>query len=506
MDTLHGLLLGFSGALMPNNLFACFLGVTWGTLIGVLPGIGFIGGIVLLLPLTYQMEITGAMVMMAGIFYGAMYGGAITSILINLPGDPPSVVSCLEGYPLARKGRAGPALAMQAIASFVGGTASVIALSLIAPPLVSVSLRFGPPEFFALMFFGLSMVAYLSGQSVLKGLMMTVFGLMLGTVGIDIITGTHRFYFGQHELLGGIDLVPVAIGLFGIGEILITLESKQKREVIQPNLFDLRALMPSREEFRRAAPAVLRGSIIGFFVGILPGAAATVSTFMAYAVEKRVSKHPELFGTGEIEGLAAPEAANNAATGGAMVPLLALGMPYSPVTALMLNAMVAQGIQPSPLLMHNQPDFFWTVVASMYVGNIMLLVLNLPLVGVWAGLLKVPLHYFFPVILLLCITGVYSSNYNLLDLQIMILFGIIGYFMKKSDYPGAPLLLGLVLGPMFENALGQSMIISSGDPSILISRPISGTIIMIALFLLIWPGIRWIMEKRKSAEIPEKQN
>lgn len=505
MDITQGLLMGLSGALTPNNLLACFLGVLWGTLVGVLPGIGPVGGLVLLLPLTYQMDVTAGMVMMAGIYYGAMYGGSTTSILANIPGEVASVVTCLDGYQMGRKGRAGPALAIAAIASFIAGTVAVIGLTLVAPPLVSVSLSFGPPEYFALMFLGLSMVSYLSGRSIIKGLMMAFFGLMIGSVGVDIITGTFRYTFGNAHLASGIDLVPVAIGIFGVGEVLTCIEGQMKQDVLQPNLFDFRKLMPSREDFRLAIPAMLRGSVLGFFIGILPGAAAVVSSFISYAVEKRLSKHPEKFGTGVIEGVAGPEAANNSATGGAMIPLLALGVPYNVVTALMLNAMIVHGMHPSPLLMHQQPQFFWTVVTSMYVGNAMLLVLNLPLVGLWASLLKIPYQYFFPIILLFCITGVYAVNYSIVDLQIMLVFGVLGYLMRKTDYPGAPVLLGLVLGPLFENALGQSMIISSGNPAIFITRPISGTIIAIALVLLIFPAIRWLMGERGPAFIPRGQ-
>ncbi len=505
MDILQGLLTGFAGALTSNNLLACFLGVLWGTLVGVLPGIGPVGGLVLLLPLTYQLDVTTGMVMMAGIYYGTMYGGSTTSILANIPGEVATVVTCLDGHQMALKGRAGPALAIAAVASFVAGTVAVIGLTLIAPPLVSVSLSFGPPEFFALMFLGLSMVSYLSGNSIVRGLMMAVFGLMLGTVGVDIITGTYRYTFGNAHLMSGIDLVPVAIGIFGVGEVLASLEGNVKQDLIQPNLFDFRRMMPTGNDWRRATPAMLRGSFLGFFIGILPGAAAVVSSFMSYALEKRLSKHPEQFGTGAIEGVAGPEAANNSATGGAMIPLLALGVPYNVVTALMLNAMIVHGMHPSPLLMSKQPEFFWTVVASMYVGNAMLLVLNLPLVGLWASLLRIPYQYFFPVILLLCLTGVYAVNYRLIDLQLMLGFGVLGYLMRKADFPGAPILLGLVLGPLFENALGQSMIISSGNPMIFATRPISATIMSIGIILLIFPALRWLMGKRGPAVIPRGQ-
>lgn len=505
MDVFNGLLIGFQGALSWGNLLACFLGVLWGTLIGVLPGIGPVGGLVLLLPLTYQMDITTAMVMMAGIYYGCQYGGSTTSILANIPGEATAVVTCLDGYKMALKGRAGPALAIAAIGSFIAGTIGVIGVTFIAPPMVSVSLSFGPPEFFALIFLGLSMVSYLSGKSVVKGLITAVIGMMLGTVGPHITTGVYRYNFGNLELVSGISLIPIAVGLFGVGEVLTSLEGDVKRNVLQPNLWDFKKLMPSKRDLRDSAMPVLRGGILGFFMGILPGAAAIVSTFMSYAMEKRLSKHPEKFGTGVIEGVAGPEAANNAATAGAMIPLLTLGIPYNVITALMLNAMIAQGLQPSPLLMVNQPNFFWTLVASMYVGNAMLLVLNLPLVGLWANVLRTPFQYLFPLILLFCVSGVWASDYKILDLQLMVVFGLLGYLMRKVDFPGAPLLLGLILGPIFENALGQSLIISNGSWGIFTSRPISATVLAIAMVLLLLPLVRWVFGRKEVDFIPKGQ-
>ncbi len=505
MDSFAGVMLGFQGALNPANLIACFLGVLWGTLIGVLPGIGPVGGMVLLLPLTYQMDITTAMVMMAGIYYGCQYGGSTTSVLANIPGEATSVVTCLDGYQMAQKGRAGAALAIAAIGSFAAGTLGVIGVTFLAPPLINVALSFGPPEFFALMALGLSMVAYLSGRSVAKGLMMVALGLMIATIGMHNTTGVYRYTFGMLELTMGMAMIPVAVGFFGVGEVLTSLEGGVSRKVLTPNLWDYKKLLPSKQEFGDSWAPIGRGAVLGFFMGILPGAAAIVATFMSYALEKKLSKTPEKFGTGFIAGVAGPEAANNSATAGAMIPLLTLGIPFNVITALMLNAMIAQGLQPSPLLMIKNPQFFWTVVASIYVGNAMLLVLNLPLVGLWASILKTPFQYLFPLILLFCVSGVWASDYKMIDMQLMVLFGILGYLLRKVDFPGAPLLLGLVLGPMFENSLGQSMILSNGSWAIFFQRPISAVVLTIALFLLFSPLVSYLLGRREAGFIPKGQ-
>ncbi len=505
MDPIQGIALGLQGALTPDHLLVAFLGCFWGTLIGVLPGIGPVGGLVLFLPLTYHMDPAAGILMMAAVYYGCQYGGSTTSILANIPGEATSVVTCLDGYKMGRQGRAGPALSIAAIGSFIAGTLGVVGVSFLAPALVTASLSFGPPEFFALMFLGLSMVSYLSGKSLAKGLLCALFGLMIASVGPHITTGTYRFTFGSLDLVGGISMVPIAVGVFGIGEVLSALEGDIKQSVLDVKLWQFWKLMPTRQDWRDSWAPILRGGVLGFFLGLLPGAAAIVATFMAYAVEKRVSKTPEKFGTGYIAGVAAPEAANNSATAGAMIPLLALGIPYNVITALMLNAMIAQGLNPSPLLMVKQPEFFWTVVASMYVGNLILLIMNLPLVGFWAAILKIPSQYLFPLILLFCISGVYANDYRVFELSLMVVFGVIGYLMRKVDFPGAPLLLGIVLGPMFENAMGQSLIISNGNWAIFVTRPISATIIGFSLLLLIWPILSALFKTGGREFLPKGQ-
>ena len=421
--------------------------------------------------------------MLAGIYYGAMYGGSTTSILVNIPGEAASVVTCLDGYQMARQGRAGPALGISAFGSFIGGTLSVLGLMILAPPLAKFAIQFGPPEYFALIFCGLSILIYLAKGSVLKAIAMALIGLFLGTIGSDFITGQLRFTFGNLTLMDGIGLVPVVMGLFGIAEVLENLEQTLQRDVFMTSYS---GLLPNRKDWKVSIGPISRGSILGFFLGILPGGGAVISSFASYAVEKRLSKHPELFGKGAIEGVAAPETANNAATGGAFIPLLTLGIPCNAVMALVLGALLIHGIQPGPLLMKQNPDLFWGVVASMYIGNAMLLILNLPLIGLWVKLLKVPYSILFPLILLFCIIGSYSLNNNYEEVIIMILFGVFGYLMRKFDYEAAPLVFALVLSPLIENALRQSLLMSHGSFIIFFIRPISlfFMIIGIALFLL----------------------
>lgn len=481
------LLTGFLVALTPENLVFALLGVTLGTLIGVLPGIGPSGAIAILLPFTMGMNATSAIILLAAIYYGGMYGGSTTSILVNVPGEVASIVTTFDGYQMARQGRAGPALAIAAIGSFVAGTFSVILLTLVATPIAMAALDFGPPEYFALALLGVFAAACLAGKSLLKGLSMVLVGLMLGTVGIDIITGGTRFTFGLIELYGGLEVVPILLGLFGVAEIMCTIESTQKVEVVQSK-FGLRDLWPRRCDLRDSAGPILRGSGLGFLVGLLPGAGAMVSSFLSYVLEKRLSKHPERFGTGAIEGVAGPEAANNAATGGAMIPLMVLGVPYSVITAMMLGALIMHGLQPSPMLMSREPEFFWGVVASMYIGNVMCLILNLPLVGIWARLLLVPYSRLCGLILLCSVVGVYSLNLRSFELWIMLASGLIGYAMRKAEYPAAPLVLAMILGPIMENALRQSLLISLGDPLIFFTRPISGTLVFAALLILLVPA------------------
>jgi putative tricarboxylic transport membrane protein len=483
VDTLQSLLYGFSVSLTPVNLLYCALGVLLGTLVGVLPGIGPLGGITLLLPTTFGMEPISAIIMLAGIYYGAMYGGSTTSILVNIPGEAASVVTCFDGYQLARQGRAGPALAIAAYGSYIAGTLSVLGLMLLAPVLARVALRFGPPEQFSLMVLGLMILAYMGTGSVLKALMMIILGLTLGMVGIDHLSGFMRFTHGYVELGDGISFLAVAMGLFGVAEILINLEQTVVPEVIKPKLS---TLLPTREDWKRSLGPILRGSGVGFLIGILPGAAHIISTFVSYALEKRLSKHPEEFGKGRIEGVAGPESANNAATGGAMIPFLSLGIPSTAATATMMVALLIHGVKPGPLLIEQHPDVFWGLVASMYIGNTMLLILNLPLVGLFVNLLRVPYHFLFPAILLICFVGVYSVNLSGTDLWVMAIFGVVGYLLRKLAFDPSPIVLAMVLGPTMEQALRQALIMSKGEFGIFLSRPIAAGMLGAAILLLLF--------------------
>jgi len=494
METLGSILNGFSIALHPVNLVFCFVGVFVGTLIGVLPGIGPLGAIALLLPSTFYISPTSALIMLAGIYYGAMYGGSTTSILVNIPGEAASVVTCIDGYQMAKQGRAGPALGIAAFGSFIAGTISVILLSFLAPPLARLALRFGPPEYFSLMVLGLTVLIYLANGPIVKALMMAALGLVLGIVGTDLITGRARFTFGIIELNDGIGIIPVVMGLFGVSEVLFNVEKIMKRQVTKTTIS---GLLPNLRDWKDSAGPIFRGTFLGFFLGILPGGGAVISSFASYAVEKKVSKHPEKFGTGAIEGVAGPESANNSATGGSFIPLLTLGIPTNGVMALMLGALVLHGLQPGPLLMREHPEVFWGTVTSMYVGNVMLLVLNLPLIGLWVQVLKIPYPILFPLILLFCLIGVFSVSNSVIEIWFMILFGICGYLMKKFEYEMAPLVLALILGPMFENALRQSLIIFDGNPLVFLTRPISAGFLIASCLLLLTTLLPWMKGKRK---------
>ncbi len=498
MDLLNYLSIGFSVALHPVNLFYCFVGVFVGTLIGVLPGIGPVGAMSLLLPTTFKATPEAAIIMLAGIYYGAMYGGSTTSILVNIPGEAASVVTCLDGYQMARQGRAGPALGMAAFGSFIAGTLSILGLMLLAPPLSQFAIKFGPPEYFTLMVLGLTILIYLAHGSMSKALLMAAFGVVLGLIGLDSINARPRFTFEKMELLDGVGLVPIVMGLFGISEVLLNIEQVIRREVFETKI---KGLFPTAKDWLDSKGALIRGSLIGFFLGILPGGGAVISSFISYAVEKRFSKHPEQFGKGAIEGVAGPESANNAATGGAFIPLMTLGIPPNVVMAMLMGAFMIHGVQPGPLMMKQNPGLFWGIIASMYIGNIMLLILNLPLIGMWVQVLKVPYKILFPLILLFCLIGVYSVSNAVFDIYIMIIFGIVGYLMKKFDYEGAPLVLAFVLGPLLENNLRKSLIMSQGDFSIFFTRPLSAVSLILALFLLISPLIPWMGRKRE--EIPQ---
>ena len=487
MDFLSHFYLAFQVALEPINLLLCLLGVFLGTLVGVLPGLGPTATISLLLPITFKMGPVQAIILLAGISYGAFYGGSTTSILINIPGEAASVVTCIDGYQMARKGRAGPALGISAMGSFIGGTFAIFLLMLLAPPIAGAALQFGPPEFVGLAFLGLTLVTYLSSGSMVKSLMMACVGLLLGYIGADIVTGRERFTMGITKLIGGVDLVPVVMGLFGISEVLLNIEkSSITREVFQT---EIKQLMPTRRDWKISAGPIARGSVLGFFLGVIPGGGALIASFASYAMEKRIAKDPHSFGKGDIRGVAGPETANNAGAGGAFIPLLTIGIPCNVLMAVLLGGFMIHGVIPGPRLMEDHPQLFWGVLGSMYVGNLMLLVLNLPLIGLWVKILKVPYSLLFPLIFLFCLIGAYTLGNNTQDVYLMILFGVIGYLLKKYRYEPAPLVLALVLGPTLESGFRQSLILSDGSFLIFFSRPISAVLVSVALFLLFSPAV-----------------
>ena len=498
MDVVTSLAHGFAVALTLSNLMWCFIGVFLGTVIGVLPGLGPAATIAMLLPLTFKMDPTGAIIMLAGIYYGAKYGGSTTSILLNVPGESASVVTCLDGYEMAKRGRGGPALGIAAISSFVAGTVGVVGLMLIAPPLARFALSFSSPEYFALMCLGLAMVVLLAGKSLVKALLSMLVGLWIAGMGTDLFTSTSRFTFGHAELLDGVDFVIVAIGVFALGEVLCNLEQREGTHML-PAPRGLRNLLPTWQDLKACRFAFLNGSVIGFLIGVLPGAGSTIASFISYGVEKAVSKHPEKFGTGVPEGVAAPEGANNSETGGALVPLLTLGIPGSGTTAILLAALILWGFKPGPLMIQDNPSLFWGLVASMYIGNVMLLVLNLPLIPLFAQILRLRAYVLYPVIFGISLVGVYSVSGSLFDVWMLVAFGLLGYAMRKLDYPAAPLILGLVLGDSMERALRQSLMMSQGDLAILVSRPISATMLILAALILFTPLFRKANAWREKA-------
>jgi putative tricarboxylic transport membrane protein len=491
--TLDSLWLGFSVALQPSVLWYAFLGCLVGTLVGVLPGIGPLAGISILLPITFGLDATKAIVMLAGIYYGSQYGGSTTSILLRIPGEASSVMTCIDGNAMARKGRAGAALCIAAIGSFIAGTFGVIVLTVIAPPLANIALKFGPPEYTALLTLGLIFLAYMSTSSLTRTLLMACLGLLLGTIGIDPLSGHFRFSFDIPELGDGIGIVPVAVGLFGLGEILATPSHKVTGEVIRPKL---RELWPSREEWRQSGWPIARGTVMGFLIGIIPGSAHIISSFLSYAVEKKVSKHPEEFGHGAVAGVAGPESANNAASTGAFVPMLALGIPTGPVTAVLMAALMIHGVPPGPTLVNDHPQVFWGFIASMYVGNLMLLALNLPMVGLFVHLLRIPYAYLYPLIIMFCVIGVYEVAHSIVDVWIMLIMGGVGYGLKKFGFDPAPLVLGLVIAPIFEMSLRQSLIMSDGNWTIFVMRPIAATLVVVCILLLIASAVSAIRAQR----------
>ncbi len=493
MDAFQNLVNGFGVALTPENLFFAFVGCFVGTLVGVLPGVGPAAGTAILIPLTFQLPPTGAIIMLSSIYYGTMYGGTITSVLVNVPGETASVVTCFDGNQMAKNGRAGAALSVAAIGSFVGGTIATLGLVVAAPPLARMALQFGPPEFFGLMAVGLSLVMGLVGKSLVKALMMGVLGLLLAMIGMDPAEGIPRFTFDQPGLMGGLELVPVVMGMFGVADIFISAETTF-RPAIDTRMS---SFLLTLQEAKDSVWPILRGSGIGFFMGLIPGMQPSVSTFVSYVAEKRLSRHPEKFGTGIIEGVAGPETTNNAFTNAAFIPLFTLGIPTTPTLAVLMGAFMMNGLAPGPTLFTEHADFVWAVIASMYIGNAILLILNLPLIGIWVRILKIPYSILFALILAFTLIGAYSINNRPFDVTVMILFGVLGYLLRKLDFPLAPAVLTLVLAPIMERALRNSLQMSGGDFSILVTRPISAGLLIVAGLILFSSTLRFLPFRRK---------
>lgn len=482
MESIGNLLQGFSMAISGWNLLFCVIGVTIGMLVGVLPGIGPVAGTALLVPVTYELEPTAAIIMLAGIFYGCMYGGTITSVLINTPGESASVITCLDGYSMAKQGRAGTALGVAAVGSFVGGITALIVMILVGPSIARYALKFGPPEYFALMMFGLLMLNTLMGKSLLKGLIASFLGMLLATVGMDSSSGVMRYTFGRMELFEGIDFVVIAMGLFGISEILLSVENIAESVVSKGKI---KGFLPRKEEIKPTAFAILRGTGVGVFLGLIPGATTVIASIISYTLEKKLAKDPSRFGKGAIEGVAGPESANNAHSGAAMIPLFTLGIPSSPTVAVLLGAFIMHGLTPGPTLFNDNPEFVWTIIASMFIGNIILLIFNLPLANWWAKIILVPYKILYPLILIITMLGAYSLNNSLWNVWLMMIFGIIGYIMKKLEFPLAALTLSYILGDQIESTLLQSLALSKNGFMIFFTRPISGTIMAVCLVLVV---------------------
>jgi len=494
MELFNNLNLGLGVALTPVNLAYCFVGVLLGTLIGVLPGLGPLATMAMLLPITFKMAPITALIMLAGIYYGAQYGGSTTAILVNLPGESSSVVTCLDGYQMARQGRAGAALAVAALGSFFAGTIATMLIAGFAPPLAEVALKFGPAAYFSLMVLGLVSAIVLAAGSLVKAIAMILLGILLGLIGTDVNSGMARFTFGLSDLSDGIGFVIVAMGVFGFTEVIVNLERKENRELLTKKVS---GLWLTKDEFKMAAPAVVRGTMLGSMLGILPGGGALLSSFAAYTLEKKVSKNPGDFGKGAIAGVAAPESANNAGAQTSFIPLLTLGIPSNPVMALMIGAMMIHNIQPGPQIVSNQPELFWGLIASMWIGNLMLVIFNLPLIGMWVKLLSVPYRFLFPSILLFCGIGIYTLSYNTFDIYIAVLFGLLGYIFVKLECEPAPLMLGFILGPMMEENLRRALLLSRGDPSVFLTDPISLTMLSLSAILL---GVVILPMVRKKRE------
>jgi putative tricarboxylic transport membrane protein len=493
-DLIANLALGFQVAANPYNILFCMIGALVGTLVGVLPGVGSVATIAMLLPITFGLPPVGALIMLAGIYYGAQYGGSTTSVLVNIPGESSSVMTCLDGHQMAKQGRAGPALAIAAIGSFFAGCVATVLVAALGAPLTGLALLFGPAEYFSLMVLGLMFAVVLAKGSVLKAIAMVVMGLMLSMMGSDLETGAGRMTFDIPELADGIGFANVAMGVFGFAEIIRNLELPPGgRDILKTKIS---GLMPSRQDLIDSSGAIARGTIIGSMVGILPGGGSIIASFAAYSFEKKLSKHPERFGRGAIEGVAAPESANNAAAQTAFIPLLTLGIPPNAVMALMVGAMTIHGIVPGPQVMTKQPDLFWGMIASMWLGNLALVIINLPLVGVWVSLLRVPYRLLFPSIIVFCCIGIYSINNSPFDVGIAAAFGVVGYWLAKHDFEPAPLLLGFVLGPLMEENLRRAMLIARGDATVFFTRPISGVLLSIAIILLILAALPKIRRRR----------
>ena len=498
MEALHFLADGFSVAFQWHNLLFAFFGVLIGTAVGVLPGIGPMSGVALLIPVTAtitsgldpQSAAISSIIMLAGVYYGAMYGGSTTSILLNTPGESSSVVTVLDGYQMAKNGRAGAALSIAAIGSFIAGIVSLIGLVLLAEPLSDIALKFGPAEYFSLMLLGLCAVSGLAGNSMTKSLTMTVLGLLLATIGIDAVSGVGRFTFNNPNLYSGLEFLTIAVGMFALGEVFKTILEKDNEGT---ELIKIGRILPTRKDLKDSSGAIARGSLLGFFIGVLPGAGATLASFFSYIMEKKVSKNPQKFGKGAIEGVAAPESANNAASGGALIPLLTLGIPGSGTTAILMGALIMYDVQPGPLLFDDHPQVAWGLIASMFLGNIMLLVLNMPLVKVFSKIIETPKKYLLPSIIAISIFGVYAVQYTVFDLMLLLFFGVVGYFFAKNDYPLAPLVLGLVLGPMIENNMRRALTGSNGDFIVFLQSPIS---LVFLIFAVLWVVIPMILKMR----------
>ncbi|WP_062490930.1 MULTISPECIES: tripartite tricarboxylate transporter permease [Paenibacillus] len=490
------ILAGISAAFSLTNLLICLAGVALGTLVGVLPGLGPVGAISMLLPLTFSMEPISALILISGIYFGGMYGGSTTSILVNVPGEAASVVTTLDGYKMTQKGRAGAALAIAAIGSFVAGTIGMILLTFLAPPIADMALRFGPPEYFAIVLVGLLVLSRMTDTSLLRSYLLIALGVVIALIGIDPMSGTLRLTFDSPWLMDGIDFIPIIMGLYGLSEVLGAMEQSDHKPVKAD--LSLRRLMPSKSEMRRSTGPIVRGGLLGFVLGLIPGPANIISTYASYGLEKKLSKKPEEFGQGAIEGVAGPESANNGASTGALVPLLSLGVPFSPLPAILLSAFMIQGITPGPLMMSEHPTTFWALIASMYIGNVMLLVLNLPMVGLFAKVSHLSPKVLMPIVMIFCFIGAYAVRNSLFDVVVLIIFGVLGYLLRKAKMEPSPLVLGVILGPVLENTLNQSALIFNGDLLKFFTRPISGTLLLIGLAVTFWPIVRRLFKAIRS--------